>query len=122
MIVGEMYGAVDVSVLRYGEARDPIEVVYTAFNRQLGTDGPQFLIRSSLMFEAGETEKFISIPLGNNSFAEDDRKIELNLAVMSHLPRPSPLIMTVLDDEKPGSLDFGFSVESAPSMYSPGVE
>ena len=118
MTVGEVQGSADISVLRYGDARDSMEVSYVAHIRRPGVENPQTLLGGSLQFGAAETEKIIAVPLGENSIAEDDRTIEISLAVRSDLPRPSPLIITVMDDEKPGSLDFSFSVDSTSAAYS----
>lgn len=119
--VSENDGNVQIAVLRTGGSVGTVSVTCYTSSRSAGS-GDYVGSNQVLTFEAGVTEKTITIPIKADSFDEGDETFVVQLAVPypyggAPVGEPSSHEVTILDDYNPAILNF----ETTISVVSEGA-
>src|SRR6266542_3254725 len=113
----ERDGTATIAVRRYGDITNSFTVDY-ATSDGTATAGLDYLSQSgTLRFDTGEYEKTFTIPIFNDGLGEGDETVNLLLSNPTggvELYNYFSSTLHIVDDYKPGSLDFSFhaSIES----------
>jgi uncharacterized delta-60 repeat protein len=109
----EALGSATVRVQRLGNTTGSTTVRYATVDG-LATGGVDYLPQAgTLTFGPLEVTKTITVPVIDDGLVEEDETILVSLLdppVGTEIG-PFPGVVPILDDERPGSLDFGFTAE-----------
>ncbi len=113
----ETNGVVSVKVSRLGDSVEAFTVDY-GVGGGTATPGADYAPKSgTFRFGPQEVEKTITISIFDDPIAEDDETINLSLFNVSAgalLGSPTNHTVRIIDNQKPGNLDFGFAEISIP--------
>jgi uncharacterized delta-60 repeat protein len=117
-------GQLDVQVERKGRLQDSFSVSY-ASSDGTATSPKDYMAQSgTLVFGPGQTNQTISIPVFNDNWPEQDRDFSLTLSAPSSgagLVDPFSSVITIINVNRPGSLDSGFDVNRNLSQGALGL-
>ncbi|PYK97616.1 MAG: hypothetical protein DME19_15725, partial [Verrucomicrobia bacterium] len=117
-VVSEAGGVATITVERYGDTTNPMSVDYLTGD-DTAAAGLDYTARSGILnFGPLESTKTISIPILDDTLVESDEKFYVllrNPSSGSVLAEASAQV-TILDDERPGSLNLGFVPSAAVSF------
>ena len=111
----EAAGVALIPVQRYGRTNNAVSVQYqtVAGTARPGIDYEH--VSGTLSFAAGEMLKTFGVPLRDNAEPQTNRTLQVTLsapaggALLDLPPAASARSLVILDDDRPGSLDFGFT-------------
>ena len=111
--VSEGAGTVNIAVARTGGSTGTISVSVTT-EAGTATAGQDFTATStSVQFADGDTaDKIVAIPLVNDGIPEGTETFKVNMASPANL-FATPLTVTILDDDLPGTLELSSATYSA---------
>jgi len=114
-MTNEAAGVALIPVQRYGRTNNAVSVHYqtVAGTARPGIDYEH--VSGTLSFAPGEMLKTFGVPLRDNVEPQTNRTLQVTLsapaggALLDLPPAASARSLVILDDDRPGSLDFGFT-------------
>jgi uncharacterized delta-60 repeat protein len=111
----EALGSATVRVQRLGNTTGSTTVRYATVDGS-ATGGADYVSQTgTITFAPLEVTKTFTFPVIDDGLVEEDETIQITLSARDPRPGaevdPRPGLVPILDDERPGSLDFGFAPE-----------
>lgn len=112
LAVSETVGTASLTVVRTGDTSGTLNVDYTSVKRSAKAFADFDPQSGTLHFPAGEAQQTIEIPIHDNLLVDSNRTFSVLLsnptdgAFLAHAAASATI--TIYDDERPGSADFGF--------------
>ena len=107
--VGEGEGSATITVTRTGSTTGVSAVQYATSNGTATAPADYTAKSGTLTFNAGETTKTFTIPIVNDTLAENDETVNLTLSnpTGGALGETAAAVLTIVDNDTAGTLQFG---------------
>ena len=107
--VGEGEGSATITVTRTGSTTGVSAVQYATSNGTATAPADYTAKSGTLTFNAGETTKTFTIPIVNDTLAENDETVNLTLSnpTGGALGETATAVLTIVDNDTAGTLQFG---------------